>query len=284
MNKPIWQTMFIFGRCRIIFLFLSWWAAAGPLSAQPYVTVSDGGDTGSLYPASVNIVTGMAVYWVDGSDDGSATGAGVYGSTGGWSVTIPGGIVFSAAGTYPYFDDFGNQGTVNVSANQPPTISIISPTNNAVFTAPASFTFSANASDPDADGLSDVEFYVGSNLVDDVFASPFETDVTNLTAGAYTLSATATDNLGATASASITILVQNSAPISLQPIATKAGTFQFNATNLTIGKTNILQSSASLASPVNWVPVATNVAASTSITFTNPISSARLFFRLVQEP
>lgn len=280
---PIGEFRFICDRCRIILLFFVLVVAARPLSAQPYVTVSDGGDTGSLYPASVNIVAGMAVYWVDGSYDGSASGAGIYG-TSGWSVIIPGGVVFSAVGTYPYYDDFGNQGTVYVSANQPPIVSIINPTNNAMFTAPASFTFSANASDPDADGLSDVQFYVGTNLVDDVFSSPFETDVTNLPAGAYNLSVIATDNVGATASASITILVQNSAQISLGTMATKAGTFQFSATGLTVGKTNILQSSTSLASPVNWVPIATNVAASSSITFTNPVSSGRLFFRLVQEP
>jgi len=37
---------------------------------------------------------------------------------------------------------------------------------------PQTFDFSADASDPDADGMSDVEFYVGTNLVDDHFQQP----------------------------------------------------------------------------------------------------------------
>ncbi|HEV2329986.1 MAG TPA: Ig-like domain-containing protein [Verrucomicrobiae bacterium] len=282
-TKSIGESKFICDRWRIIFLFLILLAAACPLRAQPYVTVRDGGDLGGFSPFSVSIVTGMAVYWEDGSADGSATGIGVYDAGGAWSTVIPGGIVFTATGSYSYYDDYGNEGTITVSANQPPTVSIVNPTNNAVFTAPASFTFSANASDPD-DGLSDVEFFIGTNLVDDVFSTPFETDVTNLLAGSYTLTVVAADNVGATASASIAITVQNSAPIALAAMTTKAGTFQFTATGLTVGKTNILQSSTNLASLVTWVSIATNVAANSSVTFTNPVNTGRLFFRLVQEP
>ncbi|MEI4861389.1 Ig-like domain-containing protein, partial [Klebsiella pneumoniae] len=88
--------------------------------------------------------------------------------------------------------------TINVTANLPPSVTITNPTANAILTAPATFEFSVDASDPD-DGLSDVEFYVGTNLVDDVFSAPFATGITNLTAGTYVLTAIAYDNVGATA-------------------------------------------------------------------------------------
>jgi len=268
MQKGIWKTTF--------FLIISLFAASGTAQAQPYVTVTDNGF--SFTPDPVYIVVGMAVYWVD-------DGTGPYYITGAWGTyPTPFGIQFLATGTYDYYDDSGDFGTVYVSANIPPTVNITNPTNNAVFTAPASFTFSADASDTDPDGLSDVEFYVGTNLVDDVFYSPFETDVTDLTAGIYILTAIAYDYVGATATNSVTITVQNPAPIALTALNLAADQFRFTVTGLTIGKTNILQASTNLVSSANWVPIQTNVAGSSSASFTNAVSGPRRFFRLVQLP
>jgi plastocyanin len=258
-------------------LIISLLAAAFTLRAQ-FVTVTDDGI--SFSPDPVYIVVGEEVDWVD-----NGTPYTIYSYTSAWTpFQTPGGVVFSQAGTYSYYDDYGDQGTVYVSPNVPPAVSITNPTNSAVFTAPASFTLSANASDTDADGLSDVEFYVGSNLVDDVFSSPFETTVTNLAAGTYTLTAIAYDNVGATASNSVTILVQNAAPIRLTSLTIVAGQFRFTATGLVAGKTNILQGSTNLISSANWVSIKTNIANSSSASFTNAISSGRHFFRLIQLP
>jgi plastocyanin len=262
-----------------LLLIVSLLAIARALHAQPYITVTDDGF--SFSPDPVYIVTGQAVYWID---DGSGPYT-IFSRTSAWSpVTTPGGVLFSVAGTYQYFDDAGDQGTVYVTANLPPTVAITNPTNNAAFTSPASFTFSANASDSDADGLSDVMFYVGTNLVDDIFSSPFETTVTNLATGSYTLTVVAFDNVGAASSNSVNILVQNSGPIILTALTTTAGEFQFTAAGLTTGKTNILQSSTNLMSSDNWMPIATNIASSSSVSFTNAISGAHYFFRLLQLP
>jgi len=126
-----------------------------------------------------------------------------------------------------------------------------------------------------------VEFYVGTNLADDVFSSPFTTTVTNLGAGTYTLTAIAYDNGGATATNSITIYVGGIALMSLRIVA---GQFRFDVTGLTVGKTNVLQISTNLsASAVNWVPVVTNVATTNSMSFTNAFRN-RAFFRVVQLP
>ena len=116
-------------------LIVSLLATARALHAQPSVTVTDDGVTFS--PDPVHIVTGEAVYWVD---DGSGPYT-IFSRTSAWSpVTTPGGVLFSAVGTYAYFDDAGDQGTVYVIANLPPTVAITTPTNNAVFTAPAART------------------------------------------------------------------------------------------------------------------------------------------------
>ena len=122
------------------------------------------------------------------------------------------------------------------------------------------------------------------SLVDDVFSSPFETAVTNLAAGNYTLTAVAYDNVGAVSSNSVSILVQTSSPIILTALTTTPGWFQFTAAGLTTGKTNILQSSTNLMSSANWTPISTNIAGSSSASFTNVISGGHRFFRLLQLP
>jgi len=162
----------------------------------------------SLAPNPVNIVTGEAVFWTDADGGGPYS---IYANSGSWSTVTDGyGVRFTQAGTYGYYDDNGNDGTIYVTVNIPPSVTITNPANHAIFSAPASFSFTAAASDTDTDGLSDVEFYLGPDLIDDVFSAPFTTTVTGLTAGNYTLTAIAYDNGGATATNSISITVGGS--------------------------------------------------------------------------
>jgi len=247
---------------------------ASKANADAFVT-----DNGfSFRPDTVNIVVGEAVFW---EDDGSGPYQIVSSSSAWTPFDTPGGILFTQPGTYSYHDDVGDFGTINVSPNIPPSVSITNPITNAVLSAPATFVFGADASDSDSDGLSDVEFYVGTNFVDDVFSSPFNTTVTNLPAGTYSLTVIAYDNAGATTTNSITIYVQN---IALTSARILAGKFQFNASGLTTGKTNVLQTSTNLVSPTNWVSISTNVATTNSMSFTNSTTISRNFFRLVQLP
>jgi len=229
-------------------------------------------------PNPVNIVAGQYVYW---EDDGSGPYL-IISDTSAWTPFLtPGGIIFNQPGQYGYHDDAGDFGTVAVTPNIPPSVTVTNPATNAVFSSPANFTFSTDASDTDADGLSDVEFYVGTNLVDDVFSSPFETVVTNLPQGTYVLTAIAYDNAGATATNQITIYVQG---INLTAPRIVAGSFQFNASGLTVGKTNVLQASTNIASAASWFSLATNVATASTMSFTNSATLSRRFFRLSQLP
>lgn len=59
------------------------------------------------------------------------------------------------------------------------------------------------------------------------------------------------------------------------------GKFRFQATGLTVSKTNVLQVSTNLTS---WTSVATSVATSGSLMFTNTIGPANRFFQVVELP
>lgn len=263
-------------------LVLSWSLTA--TAATAFVGVS----FLNLSPRTVNIKAGDAVFWTDEEED-----LGPYAISGPWGTFIaPGGVQFPAQGTFQYTASsvFGGgpvPGTVIVSAgtpNSPPVVTITNPANNAVFSAPATFAFEVAASDPDPDDLWDVEFWVNDEMVDDVYDPPYATTVTNLAAGTYTLMAIAWDFSFETTTNSITITVIDSSAITLTVSALAAGSFEFNATGLTAGKTNVLQTSTNLASPLNWVSVSTNVADSSAASFTRPIAPGQHFFRVLQLP
>jgi uncharacterized protein (DUF2141 family) len=98
--------------------------------------------------------------------------------------------------------------TITVSApNQPPSVSLTSPANGATFSAPATITVSASASDTDGT-VSKVDFFAGTTLIGTDTSSPYGITWSNVTAGSYALTAVATDNAGATTtSAARTITV-----------------------------------------------------------------------------
>src|SRR4029079_17625949 len=73
-----------------------------------------------LSPDPININVGDSVFWVDGDGGGPYT---IYFSGGAVQVETPNGLTFPSAGTYYYFDDLGDYGTVNVGTappNSPP--------------------------------------------------------------------------------------------------------------------------------------------------------------------
>ena len=260
---------------------------ATPLCADAYVEVSLNG----FSPSSVSIAQGDSVYWMQVDDLGPYA---IVSSTGAWApaylyvsgdvVTVP---PFNKLGDFFYYDGInGFNGVVHVGPavpNLPPSVAITTPQDGAVFTAPATFTFEAHASDPD-DGLSDVEFYVGSEWVDDVFSSPFSTTITNLAAGAYVLQAIAYDYTGATATNSISITVRNGTGIKLGAPRLIGGQFQFDVAGLTIGKQVVLQSTMSLGPSANWMPLQTNQVNSASTSFSTAVRTGNHFYRVQQLP
>ncbi len=106
--------------------------------------------------------------------------------------------------------------TISVTtANTAPAINITGPANNASFTAGASVSLTANASDANGT-ITKVEFFNGATKLGEDLTSPYSFSWPNVPAGTFTLTAKATDNQGATTtSAAVTISVAtvNTAPV-----------------------------------------------------------------------
>ncbi len=101
---------------------------------------------------------------------------------------------------------------VTIVGNAPPTVTLTSPTGGAQFTAPATIALAATATDSDG-SVAKVEFFAGATKVGTATAAPFTASWSNVNAGSYTLTAVATDNIGATTtSAAVAISVSAPAP------------------------------------------------------------------------
>ena len=104
-------------------------------------------------------------------------------------------------------------------ANTPPSVTITNPTTGTVFASPASVTIQANASDTDGT-VTNVQFRVNSTVLLNDPTAPFSATTNNMPSGSYTLTAIASDNLGATATNSVSITVDAAPTISItNPIA-----------------------------------------------------------------
>lgn len=96
--------------------------------------------------------------------------------------------------------------------NNPPSAVLLSPTEGAVFTAPATIGLTASATD--LDGLiARVEFYQGTAKLGEDTSSPYTWDWTGVAVGSYALRAVAVDNIGARGtSAVVNVSVQVATP------------------------------------------------------------------------
>ncbi len=112
-----------------------------------------------------------------------------------------------------YFDDIYFSG--GISPNPPPTVSITSPANNAIFTTPSNITINADAADANG-SVTKVDFYSGNILLGTDNTSPYSFTWNNPVVKVDTLTAIATDNEGAaTTSAKVIVFVSaagNTAP------------------------------------------------------------------------
>jgi hypothetical protein len=157
-------------------------------------------------PASVSIHVNDSVVWTwIGPTVHTATS-----DTGLWDsglLDTPGAQfthTFTASGSFPYFCQVHPFMTASVSVqsqpppNIPPTASITSPTNGATFPAPWSGTIQAIVGDSDGT-VTQVVFLAGSSVLGTISNPPANpsVNVSNVAAGAYTLTAVATDNGGA---------------------------------------------------------------------------------------
>lgn len=159
--------------------------------------------------------------------------------------------------------------------NNPPLVTLVSPTDGAVFTAPTNILLSANASDLDG-SISKVEFFQGASKLGETNNVPYQFTWTNVPAGFYSLTAKATDDSGATtvsAAAAVTVTppdVSASYEVGQLTIswATAAGSYTVEVTD-------------SLSPPVNWtVAPETPVVNGRQTTVTISVGAGNKFYRL----
>lgn len=259
--------------CGICFLFLALSANAGTIH------LSAAGPS----PTLLNVLTNEPVIFV--ADDAGPYAVVSFNWAAG-TIYLPhqgstGTVTLAFSGIYNYEDGQGGAGIIYV--NIPPSCKITNPTNNAVFTAPASFDFTVDARDPDQDKLIGVDFWLDTTYLDGKLSQPFTVPVSNLGPGTYTLMAVAVDYGEAAVTNSVTITVRP--PTLLLSNARKmGGQFVFDVSGLTAGKSVVLETRSTLANNNSWVALRTNVVAGTSISLTNPISAGAAFFRAYQLP
>ena len=188
-----------------------------------------------------------------------------------WSNVATGSYSLTAKAT----DNLGKSTTstavsiaVTAATNQPPTVSLTAPSSGATYTAPASISLAASASDPDGT-VSKVEFFSGSTLLATATTPPYTYTWSGVAAGAYTLTAKATDNSGAaTTSSAATIsvgpanvppLVAITAPTNCGPFdPASAITLQADAVDPdgTVTKVEFYQGSTLIGTVANPAPYA----------------------------
>jgi hypothetical protein len=173
----------------------------------PAATITPGGPTtfreGGSVLLSANSGTGYTYKWFRGlslvgtGTNYTATTSGSYEV----EVTNPAGCKSTSSVV-----------TVTVNPNQPPSVEITNPLQNASFVSPANVSLAATATDVDGT-IAHVEFYIGSTLLVTDVSSPYNYSFNNLSPGSYSITAKATDDFGATTTSSvITFTVNNSLP------------------------------------------------------------------------
>lgn len=127
-------------------------------------------------------------------------------------------VVLTVQSNAAYHLTLGSKATVKIVDDifdiPPPTVTMMSPADGSVFTAPGSFTLQAGVIDAQA-AIQSVAFYANDNFVGRVTNSPYSLPVTGVHAGKYAIFARAVDQFGKSAvSQPVDITV------SLEPVVT----------------------------------------------------------------
>ena len=197
-----------------------------PANVPPTVSIS-GPVSGASYTAPANITLTATA----SDSDGTVSYVEFYnGTTRLVTVTTPPytyALNGLAAGTYSFtakaYDNAGASTTsaavsvtVKTATSATPMVSLTSPSNGMAYTAPATITVTASASESGGT-ISKVEFYNGSSLIATDTASPYTTTFTGVPAGTYVLTARAYDAAGVTVTSSPVTVTVGSTPVASKP-------------------------------------------------------------------
>jgi hypothetical protein len=140
------------------------------------------------------------------------------------TATAPANANIAPPGFYMLFIVDGNgvpsvASMVSLVGSAPPTVTLTQPSNGATFTAPATVTLAATASDVDGT-VAKVEFFNGSTKLGEDATAPYSFTWSGVGAGSYTLTAKATDDSGATTTSAPATITVTTAPANTPPTAT----------------------------------------------------------------
>jgi hypothetical protein len=159
----------------------------------------------------------------------------------------------------------------------PPTIGITNPASGAVFAAPANVSILTTNSGT----VTNVQFFTNGVSLKSVLTAPFSITASNLTAGAYALTAVATASGLSATSTVVNVSVVSPVTISLSGASISNSQFRFSYT-ANAGLSYVVQSSTNLLS---WVSLTTNIAPSSPVPFTNAVNSTGAkFYRVTRLP
>jgi plastocyanin len=270
----------------VVGFLLSIAIAPSVLAASATVSVGSAGFT--FTPATTNINAGDQVIWVwSGLNHSSTSDTNGLWDSGIFSPAHSFTNQFNTAGTYPYHCTLhalsGMRGSIIVTApNSPPTVSITNPISGTVLAAPANVTIQAAATDQDG-SVTNVQFLINSVSITNKSAAPYSAVTNNLPAGNYTLSAIASDNLGAKATNTAILSVVTPSALAITGPQKNSANFQFSY-GANTGLTYIVQRSTNLVVS-NWVTIITNKAISNPVVFVdNSATNSARFYRVGRLP
>jgi uncharacterized repeat protein (TIGR03806 family) len=150
--------------------------------------------------------------------------------------------------------------------NPPPSIVLVSPTNNQTFTAAASITLSANAA-AQYNPLDHVSFYRAGVLLGSVSNEPYALTLNGLAAGAYSIKAVAVDGSGlstTTAPISINVTGGSGLPYGLTGVAPAPAYYNMpqlftGALPSQLSLTGVFTNTPAMAPSGSFIPYAPNV-------------------------
>ena len=235
-------------------------------------------------PSSVTINVNDEVKWTWAASYHSTTSSDGFWDSGVQNSGYTYSQTFTSAGTFPYICSihyFTGSVVVQAATAPPPTVSITSPTNGTVLSAPASLTLKVTAADSGG-SITNVQFWQGTTSLGNVQSAPYSMAVTGLPAGSYTFAAVATGNSGIKATNTVTVNVVTPTVTALSQVQSLSPTgFKFTyAAN--VGLTYIVAQSADLKT---WTSISTNTAVSANVTFqVNNVSGSPRFYRVGRLP
>ncbi len=193
-------------------------AIASPANSASFVQGTSVTFTGTGTDPEDGALSGASLVWSSSRDGVMGTGASFATSAlsvGSHTVTLTATDAQNATGTAIV--------AITVTANQAPTVSIATPTNNAVVLLGLSVTLSGAGNDVEDGALTGASL-VWTSSIDGPLGSGVSVTTSALSAGTHTLTLTAKDSYGATGVASVALKI-NQAPVATIAAPANAASF-----------------------------------------------------------